>query len=73
MARACPEVQGGAHSAQSLQPIRHRQVPDRRGLVPCQEAAATAERTYRGHGKRRKREEKERGRVREDSQGAKNT
>lgn len=46
------KVQGGADGAQSLQPVGHRQMPDRRGLVSHRQAARAAERSARGRGKR---------------------
>lgn len=44
------EVQGGPDGAESLQPLRHGQMPDRRGLVSRCQAAGTAERSERGGG-----------------------
>lgn len=46
------KVQGGADGAQSLQPVGHRQMPDRRGLVSHGQAARAAERPARGRGKK---------------------
>lgn len=44
------EVQGSADGAEPVQPVRHRQVPDRRGLVPHGQAAGAAERPEGGRG-----------------------
>lgn len=48
------KVQGGADGAQSLQPVGHRQMPDRRGLVSHRQVARAAERSARGRGKKAK-------------------
>lgn len=47
---ACAEVQGDPVGAESLQPVSHRQMPDRRGLVSHGQAARAAERSEGGRG-----------------------
>lgn len=45
------EVQSDPDGPESMQPVRHWQMPDRGGLVSCRQAARAAECSERGRGK----------------------